>query len=114
MWCGVLGAGADKTPLNSSFKSRSDPKYLNSLGQTVINLIKLVPKGVLVFFPSYGLLNSTREFWQQAGIWGRIDQIKKILVEPQRKDALSGVMKEYYDEVILLSALFSMLAAPTR
>jgi regulator of telomere elongation helicase 1 len=64
VWCGVLAAGMDNTPLNSSFRTRSDPKYLNSLGQTVINLIKLVPKGVLVFFPSYSLLNSIREFWQ--------------------------------------------------
>ena len=45
------------------------------------------------------LLNSTREFWQNSGIWGRIDNLKRILVEPQRKDALSTAMKEYYDEV---------------
>jgi Rad3-related DNA helicase len=32
---------------------RSDPKYLTSLGQSVINIIRLVPHGVLIFFPSY-------------------------------------------------------------
>jgi len=99
VWCGVLGAGPDGTQLNSSFKSRSDPKYLAALGQVIIMILKIVPKGVLVFFPSYGLLNSTREFWQNSGIWGRIDNLKRILVEPQRKDALSTAMKEYYDEV---------------
>ena len=99
VWCGVLAAGMDKTPLNSSFKTRSDPKYLNSLGQSVINLIKLVPAGVLIFFPSYSLLNSTREFWQNCGIWSRIDQIKRIMVEPQRKEALGLVMSDYYTEV---------------
>lgn len=57
-WCGVLEAGIDKTPLNSSYSTRSDPKYLNSLGLTVIYMMKLVPTGVLVFFPSYSL--STR------------------------------------------------------
>ena len=57
-WCGVLEAGIDKTPLNSSYSTRSDPKYLNSLGLTVIDMMKLVPAGVLVFFPSYSL--STR------------------------------------------------------
>jgi len=99
VWCGVLGAGPDGTQLNSSFKSRSDPKYLAALGQVIIMILKIVPKGVLVFFPSYGLLNSTREFWQNSGIWGRIDNLKRILVEPQRKDALSTAMKEYYEEV---------------
>ena len=99
VWCGVLAAGIDKTPLNSSFKTRSDPKYLNSLGISVISLIKMVPAGVLVFFPSYSLLNSTREFWQNCGIWSRIDQIKRIMVEPQRKEALGLVMSDYYAEV---------------
>ena len=54
VWCGVLGTGPDGTSLNSSFKSRSDPKYLAALGQVIIMILKIVPKGVLIFFPSYG------------------------------------------------------------
>ena len=42
VWCGVLAAGADNTPLNSSFKSRSDPKYLNSLGQVCCFLFLII------------------------------------------------------------------------
>ena len=53
VWCGVLSAGPDGTVLNSSFRCRSDPKYLSSLGQSIINIIRVVPHGVLVFFPSY-------------------------------------------------------------
>ena len=92
MWCGVLGTGPDGTQLNSSYNTRNDPKYLAALGQIVIMFLKIVPKGVLLFFPSYGLLNSTREHWQQNGIWTRIDGIKRIVVEPQRKDALPSTM----------------------
>ena len=99
VWCGVLATGIDKIPLNSSFKTRSDPKYLNSLGMSVISLIKMVPAGVLVFFPSYSLLESTREFWINCGIWSQIDQIKRIMVEPRRKEALGQVMSDYYAEV---------------
>ena len=92
VWCGVLGTGPDGTQLNSSYNTRNDPKYLAALGQIVIMFLKIVPKGVLLFFPSYGLLNSTREHWQQNGIWTRIDSIKRIVVEPQRKDALPSTM----------------------
>ena len=92
VWCGVLGTGPDGTTLNSSYNTRNDPKYLAALGQVVIMFLKITPHGVLLFFPSYGLLNSTREHWQQSGIWSRIDAIKKIVVEPQRKDALSATM----------------------
>ena len=95
----MLGTGPDGTSLNSSYNTRNDPKYLAALGQIVIMFLKIVPKGVLLFFPSYGLLNSTRDHWQQSGIWSRIDAIKKIVVEPQRKDALSSTMNEYYDEI---------------
>ena len=93
VWCGLLGTGPDGTQLNSSYNTRSDPRYLAALGQVVIMFLKIVPKGVLVFFPSYGLLNSTREHWQQSGIWSRIDSVKKIMVEPQRKDALPATMR---------------------
>jgi len=96
VWCGVLSAGPDGTVLNSSFRCRSDPKYLSSLGQSIINIIRVVPHGVLVFFPSYSLMNSTREFWQNNGLWSKIEAIKPIFQEPQRKDALSATMKEYY------------------
>ena len=99
VWCGVLAIGIDAIPLNSSFKTRSDPKYLNSLGMSVISLIKMVPAGVLVFFPSYSHLESTREFWINCGIWSQIDQIKRIMVEPRRKEALGQVMSDYYAEV---------------
>ena len=74
VWCGVLGSGPDGTTLNSSYNTRNDPKYLAALGQIVIMILKIVPKGVLIFFPSYGLLNSVREFWQANGIWTRIDR----------------------------------------
>ena len=47
----------------------------------------------------FRLLNSTREYWQNSGIWSRIDNLKRILFEPQRKDALSTAMKDYYEEV---------------
>ena len=97
-----MGCGPDGTILNSSYNTRSDPKYLSALGQIVIMILKIVPKGVLVFFPSYGLLNSTREFWQANGIWTRIDSVKKIVVEPQKKDALSITMNGKTGVVIMI------------
>ena len=102
VWCGVLGTGPDGTQLNSSYNTRNDPKYLAALGQIVIMFLKIVPKGVLLFFPSYGLLNSTREHWQQNGIWTRIDSIKRIVVEPQRKDALPSTMNGKRNAKLLL------------
>ena len=49
------------------------------------------PDVQLGFSPS--MMNSTREFWQGNGLWSRIEGIKPIFLEPQRKDALSATMK---------------------
>ena len=116
VWCGVLGCGPDGTQLNSSYNTRSDPKYLAALGQIVIMFLKIVPKGVLLFFPSYGLLNSTREHWQQNGIWTRIDSIKKVVVEPQRKDALASTMNGVFNPhfTLVVHLMFHVFQSITR
>jgi len=96
VWCGVVSNGPDGTLLNSSFRCRSDPKYLSSLGQSVINIIRVVPNGVLIFFPSYSLMKSVREAWQNSGLWSKLEGIKPVFLEPQRKDALAATMRDYY------------------
>ena len=72
--CGsaCVSRGPDGTPLSSSYQNRSNERYLTSLGQTIANLGRLVPDGLLVFFPSYSMLRACHEAWQMNGVWGRI------------------------------------------
>lgn len=51
---------------------RNDPLYISSLGMTVLNVCRVVPHGILVFFPSYPVLYKCREEWQQSGLWSKI------------------------------------------
>ena len=44
---------ATHTPLSFSFAKRGDPVLLRELGATLANLTRVVPHGVVVFFPSY-------------------------------------------------------------
>ncbi len=50
----IVSKGPDNESLISNFQSRSNPKYLNSLGLSLVEIAKVVPDGLLVFFPSYG------------------------------------------------------------
>uniref|UniRef100_A0A182PWK2 Regulator of telomere elongation helicase 1 homolog n=1 Tax=Anopheles epiroticus TaxID=199890 RepID=A0A182PWK2_9DIPT len=95
----IISHGPDRIELNSSFKNRSNPEYISSLGRTALSLCPIIPGGLLIFFPSYPLLNKCSEEWQASGIWAQINRIKPIYVEPRNKELFTRTMKEYYAKV---------------
>ena len=63
----VISAGPDGQELISTFASRSNVKYLSSLGQSLVEIAKVVPDGLLVFFPSYAWMDTYLAHWKQTG-----------------------------------------------
>jgi hypothetical protein len=59
----VIGHGVSGTLLNSSYNRREDGTYIAELGNTLVSLAKIVPGGMLVFFPSYGVMETCVERW---------------------------------------------------
>ncbi|XP_012535428.1 regulator of telomere elongation helicase 1 homolog isoform X2 [Monomorium pharaonis] len=96
---GVLSQGPDNHPLNSSYNTRNDPKYIASLGRTVYNFCCIVPHGLLIFFPSYPIMKKCRDEWQNIGLWTQINERKSIYVEPNSKEGFVNVMNEYYQKI---------------
>nr|CAD7426803.1 unnamed protein product [Timema monikensis] len=124
---GILSKGPDGTPLNSSYIHkvqmehhstllttqeivqsclcfRNDPKYITALGRSILNLTRIIPHGMLVFFPSYSIMKNCHEKWQNDGIWSKIAEIKficfqAIFVEPQNKECFLAAMTDYYAKV---------------
>lgn len=70
-----------------------------SLGRTIASFCPVIPHGLLIFFPSYSILNKCKSTWQESGLWSSIEQKKPIFVEPQTKDAFLTTMNEYYDKI---------------
>ena len=105
MWVGVVRRGPAGVSLNSSFKTRSSPEYLSDLGNTIVNFCRVVPKGILVFFPSYGVMQSCVAAWQQVPtqtgkcVWDRIQQFKTPVVEPQDKPSFVAAMHLFYSKI---------------
>lgn len=58
------------------FTCRSDPRYKRSLGQTILNLARIIPHGILVFFPSYTVMKDCQEDWQSSGVWSKLSERK--------------------------------------
>lgn len=59
----VFGQGVAKKNLSSSFDRRKDEDYYQELGNTLASLSKIVPMGMLVFFPSYSVMETCIEKW---------------------------------------------------
>lgn len=95
----IISQGPDAVPLNSNYQNRDNPKYISSLGRTILSFTRVVPDGLLVFFPSYPIMNKCQEMWQAEGIWSSINNIKPIFVEPQRKETFNAIISDYYGKI---------------
>ena len=59
----VIGKGVSGKELSSKFGRRDDPEYLSELGNTLASLVRNIPGGVLVFFPSYSAMSNAVQRW---------------------------------------------------
>uniref|UniRef100_A0A8C4QQN9 Regulator of telomere elongation helicase 1 homolog n=1 Tax=Eptatretus burgeri TaxID=7764 RepID=A0A8C4QQN9_EPTBU len=94
VWAGVVMRGPDNEQLNSSFHTRFTVAYMTSLGCTIANFCRIVPDGLLVFFPSYPVMGKCLEHWTETGLWKRIEGFKSIFVEPKGKNTFTEVRTE--------------------
>merc|ERR1719370_924338 len=99
VWVASLGKGPNKYSLNAAYRNASTLQFQDEVGEMVIEVCKKVQFGVLVFLPSYKMLNTLVERWQSNGMWKRLFDIKHIITEPRFNDQLASVMKEFYEVV---------------
>jgi hypothetical protein len=59
----VIGKGVSGKLLSSSYERRQDGEYFSELGSTLASLSKVIPAGMLIFFPSYGVMETCIERW---------------------------------------------------
>ena len=67
IWAGVMPVGPSGGALNSSFRTRDTPEYKLELGSAIEAVARVVPDGLLVFFPSYSVMTGCLETWQASG-----------------------------------------------
>uniref|UniRef100_A0A8P4KN29 Regulator of telomere elongation helicase 1 n=1 Tax=Dicentrarchus labrax TaxID=13489 RepID=A0A8P4KN29_DICLA len=97
----VIDRGPDGVQLSSAFDRRllklSISFYVNHI---LSNLSRVVPHGLLVFFPSFPLMEKTLDFWRANGHADRIENVKPMFVEPKGKGTFTEVnLKRFYVKV---------------
>ncbi|XP_018572046.1 regulator of telomere elongation helicase 1 homolog isoform X2 [Anoplophora glabripennis] len=100
----IVSTGPDQEILNCNYQNRGNIKYIASVGRSILNLARIIPDGLLIFFPSYPIMQKFQQYWQESGLWTNISQQKMIYVEPKDKTAFNSTMEEYYMKIKDVSA----------
>jgi Fanconi anemia group J protein len=57
VWAGIIDAGPSRLPLNASYRTADTYDFQDQLGAVLLATCQVAPGGVLVFLPSYSLLD---------------------------------------------------------
>lgn len=67
-------------PMDSSYKCREDPEYKEDFGNAMVNFARVIPDGILVFFPSYIVMQSCLDHWRRGRHGKTVDSIPHSVV----------------------------------
>jgi hypothetical protein len=100
IWISALASGPSGAQLLSTYERRDTNEYKDELGKSILiicqNMLggimndgKAHPRlngGVLVFFPSYGTMETASSRWKESGLWAQLTQVMgKVVAETQSK-----------------------------
>lgn len=94
-----LEAGPRNIPLKCTYANRDNSEFWQELGLTLQNYFRIIPDGLLIFFPSYTTLNIAVKTWRDSGLWDKLGSLKPIFIEPQKKSELQQICSEYYKAI---------------
>jgi chromosome transmission fidelity protein 1 len=89
-----------------TFAERNSKPMIKELGLTILSMIKKIPHGVVIFFPSYSYMNSVVQIWQSQftprghSIYEEINSLKKVFSEPQTASiSVEEVLDQFGTEI---------------
>ncbi|KAK2952140.1 putative General transcription and DNA repair factor IIH helicase subunit XPD [Blattamonas nauphoetae] len=77
----VVTKSPDQIPLSTRFSVRNDPSIVRNFGSLLIEVTRIVPDGVVAFFPSYSFLRSILQSWKEMGTLHQLYNNKLVFVE---------------------------------
>lgn len=77
------------------YEKRNDKGMILKLGYYLINLVKVIPDGVVIFFPSYRYLNLVLEIWKENRVLDILNKMKQLFQEPTDSGAVNSVLTDY-------------------
>eukprot|EP00505_MAST-04D_sp_SCG-Rhode-Island_P001470 Stramenopile-MAST_4_protein_1470 len=100
----VLERGPTGRPFNFTYSDRQSASQMDELGVLLVELCGLVPKGLVVFFPSYGYQDTIIEHWKKSGTLARIGSRKSLFLEPRESSQVENTLRTYKNVIDSKSA----------
>ncbi len=97
VWAGVVSYGPAAIKMENTYNNRTNRDHLRDLGMAIVNFCRIVPDGLLVFFPSYAHLDLCVSSWQEAGesVWSGILKHKRVVQEPRLASQSAAAIAEF-------------------
>jgi len=100
-----VGHFHDGSEIKVTYANYRNPEFLLKLGTAVASIIETIPSGgILVFLPSYSLLNKCARVWKESvvgDVWDRLVLSKgKVIIEETGSSENFENMKADYNETI--------------
>jgi len=98
VWAGVVDTCPSGNILNSSYRTADTNTFQDGVGDVLLQCCRVVPDGILMFLPSYSLLDKLEARWKSTGLWDELLKFKQcVLTEPRGAgDAFDKTMKTHY------------------
>ena len=95
----IVKRGINSSNFNFNYQNKNNMEMINDLGSTLESVAGTVPDGILVFFPSYRIMETTRDEWCKSGIFDKIHKRKPVYMEPKNSLEYQPIMNQYYQTI---------------
>ncbi len=93
--CTTIESGPLGRRLEFTFSARKDIQLMDDAGRALLNLITVIPDGVVAFFPSYTLLDTLLDRWRSTGLLASLEGRKTVCIEPKSAQEVDAVLTHY-------------------
>ncbi|DAZ95804.1 TPA: hypothetical protein N0F65_009200 [Lagenidium giganteum] len=108
VFVGAILNGPGQVDLSSTYKNQQEFRYQDAMGQLLLEYSKRVPGGILMFFPSYSLMDKLSQRWKQTGVWNAVEQAKRLFTEPRQAGKDFDALMDEYKTTITLTGKASL------
>ncbi|OHS92877.1 DNA repair helicase UVH6 [Tritrichomonas foetus] len=91
----VVARGTDQTLLTSATDLSKNLNATNNYGRLISDIVKIIPDGVIGFFPSYPFMYEIIEMWNKTGVLKSILDHKLIFIESQQPSKTALLIDNY-------------------
>ncbi|XP_059096440.1 Fanconi anemia group J protein-like [Tigriopus californicus] len=99
VWIRTLSHGPTGHSLNATFRNADSFGFQDEMGRLTLKVCQTIAHGILLFLPSYSMLNKLSERWQQTGVWEQLNRKKIVIMEPRFSDEFETNIRHFYDVI---------------